>query len=284
MTFTVTDFFRQFPTDDACLEHLWEVRFGDEAECPKCSKVGKFYRLSKEPAYSCPRCGHHIHPMVGTPFEKTHTPLQKWFYAMYLFTTTRHGVAGKELQRQLGVTYKTAWRMGHEIRKFMAKADGEAPLGGTVEADETYVGGKRSGGKRGRGAPNKTVVFGMLERDGDVMTKVVPNVSKRTLQPIIAENVEPDSTVHTDELKSYSGLAKAGYEHETVNHSAGEYARDDCHVNGLEGFWARLKLSIRGTHVHVSRKHLQKYVKEFEYRYNMRKRPDRMFDRLLAAF
>ena len=284
MTLTVTDFFRQFPTDDACLEHLWNVRFGDKVECEKCGKVGKFYRLNKEPAYSCPRCGHHIHPMVGTPFEKTHTSLQKWFYAMYLFTTTRHGVAAKELQRQLGVTYKTAWRMGHEIRKFMAKADGEWPLDGAVEADETYIGGRTTGGKRGRGAPNKTIVFGMLERDGDVMATVVPNVRKKTLQPIIKENVVKGNTVHTDELKSYSGLSKAGFEHETVNHGAGEYVDGDCHVNGIEGFWARLKLSIRGTHVHVSKKHLQKYVKEFEYRYNMRRNPGRMFDRLLAAF
>ena len=284
MILTVTDFFRQFPTDDACLEHLWNVRFGDEVECGKCGKVGKFYRLRKEPAYSCPRCGDHIHPMVGTPFAKSRTPLQKWFYAMYLFTTTRHGVAAKELQRQLGVTYKTAWRMGHEIRKFMAKADGETPLGGIIEVDETYIGGKRSGGKRGRGAPNKTVVFGMLERGGDVMTKVVPNVQKKTLQPIIKENVENGTRVNSDELKSYSGLSKAGFEHETINHGAGEYVDGDCHVNGIEGFWARLKLSIRGTHVHVSRKHLQTYVKEFEYRYNMRKRPERMFDRLLAAF
>ena len=284
MTLTVTDFFRQFPTDDACLEHLWKVRFGDEVECEKCGKVGKFYRLRKEPAYSCPRCGHHIHPMVGTPFAKSRTPLQKWFYAMYLFTTTRHGVAAKELQRQLGVTYKTAWRMGHLIRKHMADTDGEWQLVGTVEVDETYVGGKRSGGKRGRGAPNKTVVFGMLERDGDVMANVVPNVRMKTLQPIIEENVVAGSTVHTDELKSYNGLSKAGFDHETVNHGAGEYVDGDCHVNGIEGFWARLKLSIRGTHVHVSGKHLQKYVKEFEYRYNMRKTPDRMFDRLLAAF
>ena len=284
MTFTVTDFFRQFPTDDACLEHLWNIRFGDEVECEKCGKVGKFYRLRKEPAYSCPRCGHHIHPMVGTPFAKSRTPLQKWFYAMYMFTTTRHGVAAKELQRQLGVTYKTAWRMGHELRKYMAEVDGETPLSGDVEADETYVGGRTTGGKRGRGAPNKTVVFGMLERDGDVMANVVQNVRMKTLQPIIEESVVAGSTVHTDELKSYNGLSKAGFEHETVNHSAGEYVDGDSHVNGIEGFWARLKLSIRGTHVHVSRKHLQKYVKEFEYRYNMRRNPGRMFDRLLAAF
>ena len=284
MTFTVTDFFRQFPTDDACLEHLWNVRFGDEVECEKCGKVGKFYRLRKEPAYSCPRCGHHIHPMVGTPFAKSRTPLQKWFYAMYMFTTTRHGVAAKELQRQLGVTYKTAWRMGHELRKFMAEVDGETPLSGDVEADETYVGGRTTGGKRGRGAPNKTVVFGMLERDGDVMANVVQNVRMKTLQPIIEENVVAGSTVHTDELKSYNGLSKAGFEHETVNHGAGEYVDGDCHVNGIEGFWARLKLSIRGTHVHVSGKHLQKYVKEFEYRYNRRRRPDAIFGDLVAHF
>ena len=283
MTLTVTEFFRQFPTDDACLEHLWQTRFGDKVECPKCGKEGKFYRLSKEPAYSCPRCGHHIHPMVGTPFAKSRTPLQKWFYAMYLFTTTRHGVAAKELQRQLGVTYKCAWRMGHEIRKYMAEVDGETPLGGTVEADETYVGGKRPG-KPGRGAAGKTIVFGMLKRGGDVMAKVVPNVSKRTLYPIITENIEPGSTVHTDEFGTYRGLDRAGYRHETVNHGLGEYVSGDSHVNAVEGFWARLKLSIRGTHVHVSRKHLQKYVKEFEYRYNMRTSPDRMFDRLLAAF
>ena len=135
--------------------------------------------------------------------ERSRTPLVSWFYAMYLFSTSRHGVAAKELQRQIGVTYKTAWRMAHEIRKYMARVDGEWPLKGDIEADETYVGGRTTGGKRGRGAPNKTVVFGMLERDGDVMANVVPNVRMKTLQPIIGENVVAGSTVHTDELKSY---------------------------------------------------------------------------------
>ena len=281
---TVTDFFAIFPTHDACLNHLMDVRYGAEVTCPKCAKDGKFHRVKARQVYECAWCGHQISPMAGTPFERSRTPLQKWFYAIYLFTTTRHGVAAKELQRQLGVTYKTAWRMGHQIRKHMARVDGEWPLDGDIEADETYVGGKRSGGKRGRGAPNKTVVFGMAERGGDVMANVVPNVRKKTLQAIIKDNVAAGSTIHTDELKSYSGLSKAGFEHETVNHGAGEYVDGDCHVNGIEGFWARLKLSIRGTHVHVSRKHLQKYVKEFEYRYNMRGNQDRMFDRLLASF
>ena len=147
----------------------------------------------------------------------------------------------------------------------------------------SYVGGKRPG-KPGRGAAGKTIVFGMLERSGDVMAHVVPNVSKRTLYPIITENIEPGSTVHTDEFGTYRGLDRAGYKHETVSHKMGEYVSGDSHVNAIEGFWARLKLSIRGTHVHVSQKHLPKYVKEFEYRYNMRTSPDRMFGRLLAAF
>ena len=154
--------------------------------------------------------------------ERTRLPLHKWFYAMFLFSTSRHGVAAKELERQLGIPYKTAWRMAHEIRKYMAEVDSEWPLDGDIEADETYVGGKRSGGKRGRGAPNKTVVFGMVERGGDVMANVVPNVRKRTLLPIVVDNVEPGSTIHTDELRSYRGLDKAGYRHSTVNHGAGE--------------------------------------------------------------
>ena len=254
---------------------------GTELDCPKCGAHGKFYRLTRDRAYLCQHCKHHIYPCVGTPMERSRTPVHKWFYAMFLFTNTRHGVSAKELQRQLGVTYKTAWRMAHEIRRFMAEVDGETPLGGTVEADETLVGGKVNG--KGRGyRESKTTVFGMIERGGDLMANVVPNVKRRTLEPIIRENIVPGSTVHTDELRSYLSLEKAGYEHETVNHGAGEYVREDCHVNAVEGFWARLKLSIRGTHVNVSGKHLQKYVKEFEYRYNRRKRPERMFGDLVA--
>ena len=282
---TFYEFQQQFPDDEACLHHLLVTRYGGtELDCPKCGAFAKFYRMTKERGYVCQHCGHHLHPTAGTFMHRTRLPLHKWFYAMFLFSTTRHGVAAKELERQLDVSYPTAWRMAHEIRKHMADADGEWPLDGDVEADETYVGGRTTGGKRGRGAPNKTIVFGMLDRDGDVMANVVPNVRKRTLQAFIAENVEPGSTVHTDELKSYGGLAKIGYAHRTVNHGAGEYVRGSCHVNGIEGFWARVKLSIRGTHVHVSGKHLQKYVKEFEYRYNRRKRPDAIFGDLVAHF
>ncbi len=235
---TVQDFFNKFSTDEACLEHLMMLRFGNPMYCPKCGAEGQFAKLKKLPAYACPTCGHHIHPMVGTPFERSRTSLQKWFYAMYLFTTSRHGVPAKELQRQLGVTYKTAWRMGHEIRKYMAGVDGDPPLGGHVEADETYIGGRRTGGKRGRGAPGKTTVFGMIERGGDVMTRVVPNARRGTLYAHIRENIKEGATISTDEWVAYKTLAKLGYQHGAVDHSVDQWVDGIHHTNSIEGFWS----------------------------------------------
>lgn len=280
---TVRQFFNRFPSDDACLEHLFNVRFGQDHVCPNCERAGKWYKITGRPVYSCQWCGHHIHPTVGTIFEASSTSLQLWFYAIYLFTQTRHGVSAKELQRQLGVTYKCAWRMGHKIREHMADVDGEDPLSGIVEIDETMVGGKRSG-KRGRGAEGKTVVFGMLQRGGDVMTQVVPNVRRNTLTPIIEANVTDGTEIHTDELHSYKNLSSIGYEHKTVNHGAGEYAREGVHVNNLEGFWSILKKGITSTHIHVSQKHLHSYAKEFEYRFNSRRHPEKMLNELLTTF
>ncbi len=284
--FTVTDFFKRFPDDDTCLDHLMSIRFGFELDCPKCSKHGKFSKISKQPAYQCAWCGHHIHPMAGTPFERSRTSLQKWFYAMYLFTTSRHGVPAKELQRQLGVTYKTAWRMGHEIRKYMAEIDGVPPMTGHVEVDETYVGGRRPKikGFTGRGAKGKTIVFGILERDGELYCKVVPTAGRKSLIPEILKHVPKGTRISSDEWTPYSVLTDLGYVHDTVDHGSKEYARGDVHVNGLESFWSRLKNSIKGTHIHVSGKHLPKYLGEFEFRYNMRKTPEAMFARLLLSF
>lgn len=280
---TIREFFKKFPDDETCLEHIFNIRFGQGHVCPKCEKKSNWYRIKAERAYSCQWCGHHLHPTADTLFEKSRTPLQLWFYAIYLFTTTRHGVSAKELERQLGVTYKTAWRMGHEIRKHMAEIDGEPTLSGHVEADETYVGGKREG-KRGRGASGKTVVFGMAQRDGDVMTKVVPDSKTKTLEPIILENIKRGSTVHTDEWHAYKNLGSKGYDHNTVEHGAGEYSNGNCHVNTLEGYWSFLKNGIRSTHIHVSKKHLEKYAKEFEYRFNSRKNPSQMFPELISSF
>jgi transposase len=280
---TIKEFYAAFPDDEACIQHVFDSRFGQSHKCPKCERESKWSRISKVRAYACQWCGHHIHPTAGTLFEDSRTPMQLWFYAIYLFTTSRHGVPAMELERQLGVTYKTAWRMADLIRKHMAQVDGEFPLFGDVEIDETYVGG-RTHGRRGRGAANKTIVFGMLQRDGQVMTKVVPNVAGKTLKPLIEENVTQGSTVHTDELRSYKGLAKKGFTHKTVNHGAGEYASGDTHVNNLENFWKHLKGGIRGTHIHVSKQHLHNYAKEFEFRFNRRGNPSAMFPALVSQF
>jgi len=276
---SITEFMAMFPDDDACLEYLFKKNFGDDFACPRCDEVGKFRKLSKMPAYTC-QCGEHIHPMAGTPFHRSHTPLQKWFYAIYLFTTTRHGVPAKELQRQLSVNYKTAWRMGHEIRKYLGWVDGDPTLEGHVEIDETMIGGKRPG-KRGRAAAGKTVVFGMVERGGDVMTRVVDDVKRKTLEKHILENVKAGTTVSTDELTSYARLVRRGYKHGSVNHRQDEWVRGGHHTNTIEGFWSLLKRSIKGTHVHVSRRHLTKYLCEFEFRWNHRHDPAGMFPSLL---
>jgi len=278
---TVQEFFKAYSSDDACLAHLFNVRFGQGHTCPKCERSAKWYNTSGNAFYSCQWCGHHIHPRAGTLFEDSRTSLQSWFYAIYLFTTSRHGVSAKELQRQLGVTYKTAWRMGHQIRMHMAEVDGDSLLDGEVEIDETFIGGYRKGGQGGKG---KTVLFGMLDRDGDVVTKVVEDRTLATLYPIITQNVKIGTLIHTDEHRAYQSLGTSGYYHETVNHSAKEYVRGNCHTNTIESYWSRLKLSIRGTHVHVSGKHLAKYAGEFEYRFNRRKRPGSMLSDLLTKF
>ena len=283
----IAQFFKQYPTDEACLQHLFEVRFGQGFECPSCERPSKWFRIKAERAYSCQFCGHHLHPTVGTPFEQTRTPLQLWFYAIYLFTTTRHGVPAKELQRQLGVTYKTAWRMAGLIREHMADVDGDGVLGGnwqSVEIDETYVGGVRKGGKRGRGADGKTVVLGMMDGD-EVVTKVVSDVKRSSLMPHINAHVAKGSLINTDELKSYNSLPDHGFRHITVNHGAGQYVGAyGATVNGMEGFWSQLKRSINGTHIHVSGKHRWKYAKEAEYRFNRRDCASSMLPELLSTF
>lgn len=285
---TTTQFFRQFPDDETCLNHLFNVRFGQGFACPSCERPSNWYRIKAERAYSCQWCGHHLHPTVGTPFEQTRTPLQFWFYAIHLFTTTRHGVSGKELERQLGVTYKTAWRMAKLIREHMADVDGNAPIGGfskRVEIDETFVGGYRAGGMGGKG---KAVVFGMLERGGDIVVEVVKGRRSTTLTPIIAANVRADTEIHTDDHGGYGGLrAVPGkrYWHKTVNHAREEYVSPTgTTVNAIEGFWRHLKSSIAGTHISVSPKYLGTYAKEFEFRFNRRNDPASMFPALVSTF
>lgn len=287
--FTIRDFFARFPSDDACLEHIMEVRYGLRHDCRKCGVNSTFHRMSERRAYACANCGDHVYPTAGTIFQDSRTSLQMWFYCIFLFVTTRHGVSGKEIQRQLGVTYKTAWRMGHQIRDLMSKADGFEMLRGHVEADEAYVGGRRSRGKRGRGAPGKTIIMGVKEREGRITVEVIPNIKKATLRDVVLRNVEPGSTVSTDELMSYNLLEDDGYRHGTVKHGAKEFARYDArhdvvhHTNHVESLWRLFKKSVTSTHIHVSRKHMDRYLREFTFRSNHRQIENAMFDLLIGA-
>lgn len=279
----IRQFFQTFPDDETCLVHLFNVRFSQNHKCPKCKRESNWYRIKAEQAFSCQWCGHHLHPTVGTIFEKSRTPLQLWFFAIFLFTTTRNGVSAKELQRQLGVTYKCAWRIGHKIREHMAAVDGDDMLGGVVEVDETYIGGYREGGHGGKG---KAVVLGMAEKNGDVHTTVVPDRKMVSLVPEITSAIEEGSEIHTDEHRAYQHLGKIGmYTHFQVDHSKEEYVGIYGQTtNTIEGFFSQLKRTIGGTHIWVSNKHLAKYAKECEFRYNRRKVSASMLPDLLSKF
>lgn len=278
---TVQQFFSRFPDDDACLEHVMTVRYGLRHKCGACKKDATFHRITGRRAFACAQCGDHVYPCAGTVFEDSRTSLQLWFYAIYLFVTTRHGVSSRELQRVLGVTLKCAWRMGHQIRKLMENTDVFQALRGHVEMDEAFVGGKRPKSKWG--GAGKTIVFGMKQRGGRTVTQIVPDASMPTLKKVVFETVEPGTKISTDEWPSYGLLGKHGYDHGTVNHRAYEFANGEHHTNGIESFWRLFKHSVRGTHVHVSPKHMQKYLNEFTFRANHREKVNAMFDLLIGA-
>ena len=294
--YTIRDFDRDFPDDDTCLEWLKDYLYPGGINCKLCGEVTKHHRVKSRPSYSCDRCGHHVHPMADTIYQDTRTPLKLWFYATYLMAQTRCGISAKQIQRETGVTYKTAWRMFNRIRSLLAEDIKD--LSGTVETDETLMGGKRryrhgeqaprdAKGKvrRGRRAAideNKTIVFGMVERQGRVVAVTVPNVKTATLLPHLTERVLPKSTVYTDEAASYNSLAKAGYRHRRIAHAQKIYVRGNVHTNTIEGFWSLLKRGIGGVYHAVSAKYLQSYLNEYSFRYNHRDDEVPMFQTMLS--
>lgn len=280
---TVKEFFARYPDEAACLDHIMEVRFGMRHECRKCGIYGTFHKLENRRAFSCAHCGDHVYPTAGTIFQDTRTPLQLWFYAIYLFVTTRHGVSGKELERTLGVTYKTAWRMAFHIRSLMMKADGFEKLQGIVEADEAFIGGRESAEQIRREGSKKQIVMGLKQRGGRMHTELVGSTATKDLRTVVLRTVKPGSTVSTDEWKGYNLLTKDGFEHLTVHHKAGEYVRGEAHTNNVESFWRLFKNSIKSTHIHVSQKYMQFYLSEFTFRSNHRQMTNAMFDLLIAA-
>lgn len=279
--YTTRDFDRDFPDDDACLEFLFKSRWPDGVFCEKCQKVTAHYRIKGRPCYSCEHCGSHIYPMAGTIFQDTRfSHLRLWFKAVAYMAVTRCGISSRQLSRDVGVGVKTAWRMFHKIREVL-KDDGSMFIS-PVEVDETYIGGKQPGGKRGRGSENKTVVMGIVERKGRVRARVVPNVKARTLLPIIQSYVPTGSTIYTDDLLSYGRLGQLGYSRKTVAHSQGQYVTGgDIHTNTIEGFWSQLKRSIDGTYHHVTPKYLSLYVDEYSFRYSHRNDVRAMFKTMI---
>lgn len=279
--FTIKEFHEAYPNDDACLEELFQQRYGDLTNCPKCERDTRFYRVRGKRCYKCNFCGYDLSPTAGTIFHKSSTSLKNWFFAIYLFANSKNGVSAKELERHLGVTYKTAWRMAKQIRLLFQDQDQDGePLDSIVEADETYVGGRRKG-TRGRGAAGKTPVIGIVERGGEVKAIVSENTKAATIEPFITANVEKGTQLMTDEYRSYSRISLHGYHHQKVNHGSGQYVVGDVHTNTIEGFWSQLKRSINGTYHSVAPKYLQHYVDEFAYRYNLRNSESHLFHLLV---
>jgi transposase len=288
LRYTRQQFDREFPTDDDCLEQIKEQRFpGGVTVCEKCEGPRKHYRVTGRTAFACATCGNHIYPLAGTIFEKSTTPLRIWFQAMYLMGSTRCGISAKQIQRETGVTYKTAWRMFRQIRSLLSEPDMQLE-GSTVEVDEMYYGGTRKGGagRPMRGDKKKTTVIGAVARKGGrVIARTAEDVTMKTLHGFVKECVLPKSTVFTDEFRSYNGLdqiPQMGYEHKRINHESKVYVMGDIHTNTIEGFWSLVKRGIGGVYHSVSQKYLQTYLDEYCFRYNRRASGNLIFPAMLA--
>lgn len=278
---TYTRFMEQFPSHDACLDYLKERFHPDGSDCPKCGKTTKFHRIKSRAAYSCQWCGHQVYPTAGTIFHKSTTNLQMWFWAIFLMSSTRCGISAKQLEREIGVSYPTAHRMFKQIRKLLSQ-DGDAPLEGEVEIDESLGGGRLRAGDARRGKrwvhrSNRPTIWAAVERGGRVRSKIVKSRSPVDLEPPIHEHVLPASMIFTDEWKGYDperiGARYRG--HRRIKHEDKIYVEGDVHTQTVEGFFGLLKNGIRGVYHAVSHKYLQSYLDEYSFRYNARdvKRP-----------
>ena len=266
-----------FNDEDICKKALVEARWGDDVVCPFCGQHHCSTR--KDGKFRCNKCKRNFSCLKGTIFENTKLPLQKWFVAMYLISSHKKGVSSCQIMRDCEVTQKTAWFILHKVRGLYGITD-EIALDGEVEMDEMYLGGreinkhqdKHVEGTQGRSTKTKTPIFGMQQRNGNVVAIKVDNTKGATLMPIVSQFVETGTTTYTDEATIYNKLTENGYIHQFVNHSQREYVRaKDIHTNGIEGFWAHFKRVIFSTYHMVSKDYLQRYIDEQTYRWNTRK-------------
>ena len=267
----------RFTNEEAARKHLEAIRWPQGPVCPHCGGIERNSLLQGEShrpgLYFCGDCRTQFTVTVGTVFERSKIPLHKWVLATHLLCASKKGMSSKQIERMLGVTYKTAWFMTHRIREAMnPNASGKLGSGGgTVEVDETYIGNKK-GRKRHRGMAHKHAVFSLVERSGKVRSFHVANVRAETLRPIIKAHMDNKAHLMSDDAGQYRILGQVSASHGVINHSSKEYVRGNVHTNTIEGCFSLLKRGINGTFHHVSEQHLQRYVNEFDFRYNHREK------------
>lgn len=270
---TLIGIVQAFPDEQSAVDHFTAIRWADGAYCPLCGST-RVYHFSDQRTHKCGDCRKRFSIKVGTIFEDSKIELRKWMLAVWLITSHKKGIASTTLAKDLGVTQKTAWFMLHRLRHAARTQSFNRPLEGDIEVDETYVGGKaanrhKGDPKNGPGTSGKTAVIGALERGGKVHAKVIDNTDTKTLDTFVHTMVAPASSVSTDEHSGYRHLGRT-YTHGVVRHGAGEYVKGATHTNGIEGYWSQLKRQIIGIHHFVTPKHLNRYVSESAWRFNLR--------------
>jgi transposase-like protein len=268
----------RYSNEEKCRKYLEGLRWHNGIKCPRCGSK-KVSHIAKRDQYDCDKCRYQFSVTAGSIFHDSHLPLWKWFLAVYLMTESKKGISANQLKRSLDISYKTAWYLCHRIRKAMEEALNKPKLDGTVEVDETYIGG-RYDDRRKRNAWEKQAVVGLLQRDGTFEAKTIPTVSKQILNDIIRKRIDKKATIMTDESRVYKSIGKT-YEHESVNHKAEEWVRGDVHTNGIENAWSLFKRSVIGAYHKISTKHLDAYLDEFEWRFNGRENPYLFRDTLI---
>ncbi len=268
----------KYGSEEKCRTLLAELRWPNGVECPRCESR-KISRIKKRNQYECDGCRYQFSVTAGTLFHDSHLPLWKWFLAVFLIAESKKGMSAKQLERVLGVSYKTAWHLSHRIRAAMG-GDPQGPLGGIVEADETWIGGEQRNKYANRREAsrkrfeNKALVVGAVERGGEVRLRLESKADRETLHGFLGEVVAGDAeAIYTDSHRSYRGLADANTRHEWVNHSREEWVRGDVHTQTIESVWSLFKRSIIGSYHHLSVKHLPAYLDEMEFRFNNRENP-----------